>query len=100
MSFAVRSQFGAGSLRPGKSTLPHAAVDKNVRSSPSPFSGGDEAGKVAPNLGRVPMKNGHVIAGLIAGSFGLAASAIAIATAAPAPAAPAPAAAAPAGGGL
>jgi len=42
------------------------------------------------------MKNRHVIAGLLAGSFALAASAIAIATAAPPPAAPAPAA--PAGG--
>jgi hypothetical protein len=45
------------------------------------------------------MKNRHVVAGLFAGSFALAASAIAIATAAPAPGAPAPAAA-PAGGGL
>jgi hypothetical protein len=42
------------------------------------------------------MKNRHLIALLLAGSVGLAASAIAIATAAPAPAAPA----APAGGGL
>jgi hypothetical protein len=49
-------------------------------------------------LGRISMKNRHVIAGLLSGSFALAASAIAIATAAPAPA-PAPAAA-PAGGGL
>jgi len=42
------------------------------------------------------MKTRHVVAALLAGSMGLAASAIAIATAAPAPAAPA----APAGGGL
>jgi hypothetical protein len=55
------------------------------------------------------MKNSQLVAALLAGSFGLAASAIAIATAAPAPTAPAPAAqgkagapaaAAPAGGGL
>jgi hypothetical protein len=42
------------------------------------------------------MKNHHLVALLLAGSVGLAASAIAVATAAPAPAAPA----APAGGGL
>jgi hypothetical protein len=42
------------------------------------------------------MKTPHLVAALLAGSIGLAASAIAIATAAPAPAAPA----APAGGGL
>jgi hypothetical protein len=42
------------------------------------------------------MKTRHVIAALLAGSIGLAASAIAVAIAAPAPAAPA----APAGGGL
>ena len=44
------------------------------------------------------MKTRYTIAALLAGSIGLAASAIAIATAAPAPAAPA--AGAPAGGGL
>ena len=54
------------------------------------------------------MKNSQLVAALLAGSVGMAASAIAIATAAPAPTAPAPAAqgkvgapaAAPAGGGL
>ena len=47
------------------------------------------------------MKTRSTLALLLAGSFGLAASAIAIATAAPAPGAPAaPAAGAPAGGGL